>query len=201
MVQRVCEKIILNDDHVGDQKLTELLRSISTSTSMRELYIYKDAFTGNSMVSLGKELSAPASPLRVLSLVKCNINDNAMKILADNLHLSEKSKLQQFIADDNFLGPKGLTYLYDAISKSKTKIHLSSIYLHKNRMNDQAIPIVGKLFHRAQKSIRSLDVTNNGITPIGSDKLKIMIQKEKNLKLGIDAKGSSISEILKPKIR
>ena len=42
-LQRVCEKIILNDDHVGDQKLTELLRSISTSTSMRELYIYKDA--------------------------------------------------------------------------------------------------------------------------------------------------------------
>ena len=68
-------------------------------------------------------------------------------------------------------------------------------------MNDQAIPIIGKLFHSAQKSIRSLDVTNNDITPIGSDKLKIMIQKEKNLKLGIDAKGSSISEILKPKIR
>ena len=168
---------------------------------MRELYIYKDAFTGDSMVSLGKGLSAPACPLRVLSLVKCNLKDNAIKILADNMHLSQKSKLQQFIADENFLGTKGLTYLYDAISKSKTKIHLSSIYLHKNRMNDQAIPIIGKLFHRAQKSIRSLDVTNNGITPIGSDKLKIIIQKEKNLKLGIDAKGSSISEILKPKIR
>ena len=28
---------------------------------MRELYIYKDAFTGDSMVSLGKGLSAPLS--------------------------------------------------------------------------------------------------------------------------------------------
>ena len=56
MVQRVCEKIILNDDHIGDQKLIELIKSISRSTSMRELYIYKDAFTGDSMVSLGKGL-------------------------------------------------------------------------------------------------------------------------------------------------
>ena len=197
MVQRVCEKIVLNDDHVGDQKLIELSKSISTSTTMRELYIYKDAFTGTSMISLGSLLSTPSSPLRVVSLVKCNLDDNAMKMLAKNLHLSQKSKLQQFVADDNLLGPKGLLYLDNAISKPKAKIKLSSLYLHKNRMNDQAIPIIGKLLNRAQKSIRSIDLTGNAITTIGYDKLKIKIQKEKNFKLGIDDNNSSISEILK----
>lgn len=192
-IKYVCEKIILNNDMIGDEKLMELAASISSSKKLNEIYIYKDTFTDKSLAALAKYLSNPSCGLKVLSLVKCNLNDESMKAFSENLHLSSRSKLVKLIVEENFLSAKGMAYLANALNTIKSKV--TSLYFYKNKLTNKAAKSLGNLLTK-NPSIQVLDITDNNLTKVGTNVLRKKIENKRNFKFGIETKNSALEDIL-----
>ena len=183
-----CTQVIMNKENLGEIRTVRLSEALKRPEShVRELYINDEGSMTDKSVSAVAEAIPASRALRVLALNKCGLTDRHVEIIT-RLGLQTPSRLESLILENNKIGPAGASYFARALMPPMVYAsHLHSLQLHGNEIGNDGALTLSKLLNSSHTPVQHLDLSKNGIGPLGSIELKrAILQNKRLIRLGIE---------------